>query len=155
MSNEANKSDWITATARIGIRRAPEHVFEFVCNPLNDPKWNPKVVEVRKLTPEPIGVGTVFRQAAAFVGGRLESEWQITDYQPYHLFRGKSVRGILSFTGSYIIDAKSGITYVTKQAAFDVSELLPPFIGRPLVSKLLDREFRASFERLRRLLEQR
>jgi hypothetical protein len=150
-----SKPDWVFATASVDIRRQLDEVFAFVCNPLNDPQWNRKVAKIEKLTVGPIGVGTVFRQAAAFGGGRIESEWQITEYEPSHLFHGKSTRGLFHFDGGYRFVSNDGITHVTKYASFDLARILPPFISKSLAGSLLSKEFDASFDSLKRLLDQR
>jgi hypothetical protein len=128
-------------------------VFAFVCNPFNDPQWNPKVVKVEKLTLGPIGVGTAFRQTVEFAGGHAESEWQITDYQPNYLFHSRGTRG-LDFDGGYRFESKRKITRVTKCATFDLSKILPLFASASAAGLLVSGEFEASFDRLKKLLEQ-
>ena len=41
---------------------APAHeVFDLVVDLRNEPQWNPQLLHVQMLTPDPIGVGTRFR----------------------------------------------------------------------------------------------
>ena len=155
MTQRINKPGWVFATATVSIRLPRDEVFAFVCNPLNDPLWNPKVVKVEKLTAGSIGVGTAFRQAAAFVGGRIESEWRITEYEPSLLFRGVSVRGIFDFDGGYQLETDGQTTNIVKYANFNLSSILPPFVLLTLAGMLLSKEFESSFDRLKAILDAR
>lgn len=148
------RAGWVSATASVSINHPVERVFEFVCNPKNDPLWNPKVVAVTMVTPGPLGVGSRFRQSAAFVGGRLESEWRITEFELNRLMDGESVRSMFRFVGGYRFKSMKHGTHVTKYASFDISAMLPPFVPEGLVSTLLTREFVSAFARLKRLLDQ-
>jgi len=42
------------------IDRPITEVFEFLADGTNDPKFSPRVQEIRKATDGPVGVGTVF-----------------------------------------------------------------------------------------------
>ena len=44
----------------IVIARPVEEVFDFVADERNEPRYNPRMLRVEKLTPGPIGVGTRF-----------------------------------------------------------------------------------------------
>jgi len=44
------------------VDRPVNNVFQFVADFENMPKWNYYVVQVSKLTPGPIGIGTTFKQ---------------------------------------------------------------------------------------------
>ena len=148
-----NNNALVAATASITVQRPSDVVFSFVCNPLNDPIWNRKVVSVEQLTPGPAAVGTKFRQAAAFVGGRIESEWTITEYQPNTLFRGESTRGLIPFHGSYTFATKFDCTTITKHVSFDLSGVLPPFFVLSVVEALLKKELESSFYLLKKIIE--
>jgi hypothetical protein len=45
----------------IEIGVSPEAVFDYCTDVLREPEWNPKLLEVEKLTEGPIGLGTRFR----------------------------------------------------------------------------------------------
>jgi len=145
--------DWVFATATVRIQTPHDDVFAFICDPQNDPQWNPKVLEVTKLTAGPIGFGTTFRYVLAYFAGSIECEWQITNYERGHYLQGKSVRGPIAFEGGYEFELQKGATCVTKYVSFDIADVLPPFIPTALAEKLLSKEFEMAFLRLKRLFD--
>jgi Polyketide cyclase / dehydrase and lipid transport len=48
----------------VTIRRPVEDVFAFLADFENVPAWNPAIVETRKVSPGPVGVGTTYRQTS-------------------------------------------------------------------------------------------
>lgn len=43
------------------IRRSPEDAFRFCSDLRNELVWNPKAKSVKKLTDDPVGIGTRYR----------------------------------------------------------------------------------------------
>jgi hypothetical protein len=58
----------------IEIQRSAEDVFALVGNPENDVKWQGAVIEVEKLTPGPIRMGTRYRHTLKILGKRVAVE---------------------------------------------------------------------------------
>lgn len=54
------------------IDRSPEETFDFATNFDTVPKWMPGVVRIEKMTPGPIGPGTLFRETR-LMGSREHS----------------------------------------------------------------------------------
>src|ERR1051326_2455926 len=52
----------------IEIEATPEAVFDYCTDVLHEPEWNPKLLEVEKLTAGPIGLATRFRMRFDGVG---------------------------------------------------------------------------------------
>jgi len=66
----------------VTIRRPVGEVFALVGDPDRDPEWGTLMVESAKLSPEPLGVGSVFQQRAVFMGIRPLVRLQVTEYEP-------------------------------------------------------------------------
>ena len=62
----------------VGIDVGPEAVFNYCTDVLREPEWNPKLLEVEKLTAGPIGLGTRFRIRLEGVG------WSTTENIAFH-----------------------------------------------------------------------
>jgi len=64
------------------INRPVEEVFAVLSNAENNPKWSSAFLEVKKTSEGPIGVGTTWRGLGKFLGQRIETEIEVTEYEP-------------------------------------------------------------------------
>ena len=65
----------------VTIRRSVEDVFSFLADLENVPKWNYAIVETRKVSAGPVGVGTIYQQVRS-VPSRSEEHLEVTAYDP-------------------------------------------------------------------------
>jgi hypothetical protein len=63
----------------VTIRRSVEDVFSFLADLENVPKWNYAIVETRKVSAGPVGVGTIYQQVRS-VPSRSEEHLEVTAY---------------------------------------------------------------------------
>ncbi len=63
------------------IQRSVEDVFAFLADFENVPRWNYAIVETRKVSPGPVGVGTTYRQTRS-VPRRSEEGLEVTVFEP-------------------------------------------------------------------------
>jgi hypothetical protein len=56
-------------------------VFDFVADERNEPRYNPRILRVHKLTPGPIGQGTQFRAETTTMGRTAGIAIRYTAYQ--------------------------------------------------------------------------
>ena len=73
-------------TCSTAIKRPVEDVFSVLSDPANDPTWSSAVVEAEQTSPGPIGVGTTARFVSKLLGRRIETDWEITEFEPNHRF---------------------------------------------------------------------
>jgi uncharacterized membrane protein len=64
------------------INRPVEEVFALLSNVENNPKWSSAFLEVQKTSEGPVGVGTTWRGVGKFLGNRIETEIEQTEYEP-------------------------------------------------------------------------
>src|SRR5262245_14234581 len=64
------------------VDRPIAEVFEFLAAGTNDPKFSPRVQEIRKTTDGPVGVGTVFESRVKDAGMKTSRTFEITEYVP-------------------------------------------------------------------------
>jgi len=85
------------------INRPLEEVFDVVADERNEPRYNPRLLWVEKLSSGPIGRGTQFRAATKTMGRPVQMTIEFTDYErPRHLaslthLPKMEIRGALSF----------------------------------------------------------
>ena len=66
----------------INIEAPKEEVFAYTTNSENDPNWMEEVVNVRKTSEGPIGVGSTFENQVEFLGKTIEDTQEIVEYEP-------------------------------------------------------------------------
>lgn len=63
------------------IDRPIEEVFAFLADGENDPKFSPRVLEIRKTTDGPSGVGTVYASTVKDAGMKTQREFKLTEFE--------------------------------------------------------------------------
>jgi carbon monoxide dehydrogenase subunit G len=97
------------------IDRPVEDVFAFLADGQNDPKFSPRVQEIRKATDGPIGVGTVFASTVKDAGMTTKREFELTEFEAPTKIRWteRSKNAITVPRGGYDLVAEGGGTRVT------------------------------------------
>jgi carbon monoxide dehydrogenase subunit G len=62
------------------IDRPIEEVFAFLADGENDPKFSPRVLEIKKTTDGPPGVGTVYTSTVKDAGMKTKREFKLTEF---------------------------------------------------------------------------
>ena len=132
------------------INRPLEEVFAFVSNLENDPKWQSGVLESKKTSEGPIGVGTTYRTVGQFLGRRIESEIEITEYELNRKVSGKSKSGPIRFESHNTYERVEG-TRVTVEAEAEIGGFFK--LAEPLVINAAKRQIEGDSATLKDLLE--
>jgi uncharacterized protein YndB with AHSA1/START domain len=129
------------------IARPIEDVFAFLSDLENVPKWNYAIVETRKVSAGPVGVGTVYHQVRS-VPSRSEERLEITTYTPPRQLAIQGQLGPFRSRLFYALDATPEGTRVTNTVEV---ELRGP--GRLLARVAVPRVREAVAANLRKLKE--
>jgi len=70
-----------TFTNRIYVEQPPDVVFAFLADFANVPLWNYAIESTTKVSPGPVGVGTVYRQTRTIPRRSTES-FDVTTFEP-------------------------------------------------------------------------
>src|SRR3990170_621421 len=89
----------LTYDLRMPVRRPVEEVFDFVGTHYfeNHPRWEHEVMEVRKVTDGPIGVGSRAVMVREEYGRRSEAPLEITAFEPPRTIAFKHLGGPMLF----------------------------------------------------------
>jgi uncharacterized protein YndB with AHSA1/START domain len=68
-------------SATVVIDRPIDEVFAFLADGENDPKFSPRVLEIRKVTDGPPGVGTVYASTVKDAGVKTKREFKLTEFE--------------------------------------------------------------------------
>jgi carbon monoxide dehydrogenase subunit G len=133
------------------IRRPIEEVFAFVSDLRHSVEWQSGVVEVRKTTEGPLGVGTQFAVVRKFMGKKMEASVEFVEYEPNTKVTFRSISGP-TFEASYLFEATPEGTKVTGKIEMQMGGFFGG-LAEPLIAASLRRETKAGAGELKDLLE--
>jgi uncharacterized protein YndB with AHSA1/START domain len=133
------------------IQRPIEEVFAYIGDQTNTPHWQAGLVEVRRTTKGPIGVGTKHTFVRTFMGRRMEADSEYIAFEPNRRIAFKTTSGPVRVEASYVFEAVPEGTRVTSTVEMDASGFLS--LAEPLIAAGLRREMKAAIPVLKELLE--
>jgi uncharacterized protein YndB with AHSA1/START domain len=133
------------------VDRPIEEVFAYVGDQTNTPAWQSGLVEVRRTTDGPIGVGTKHTFVRRFMRRRLEAENEYVAYEPNKRIAFKTTSGPVRLEASYAFETVGQGTRITSRVEMDASGFLS--LAEPLIAAGLRREMKAASRVLKDLLE--
>jgi uncharacterized protein YndB with AHSA1/START domain len=135
----------------VTIRRPVEDVFAFLADFENVPTWNHAIVETRKTSPGPVGVGTTYRQVRS-VPRRSEEGFEVTAFEPASRLAIHGDIGPFTATVDYLLAPEGDGTRLTNTV-----DLEPPAgplrLVAPLATSRVKEAVAANLDTLRRILE--
>jgi uncharacterized protein YndB with AHSA1/START domain len=135
----------------IVINRPVEEVFAFVADQTNGPRWQDGLLEVRRITNGPVGVGTKHTAARKFLGRKMELTNEYIKYEPNRRVTFKGESGSMRFETSYLTESTTNGTKLTCQMQVEQGGLFG--LAEPMIAKSFKRDFEANFRTLKALLE--
>jgi uncharacterized protein YndB with AHSA1/START domain len=132
------------------IARAPGEVFEFVGDQANAQKWLGGWLETRP-TSETQGVGFTWVDVIEVFGRRVETEFELTEFEPAQKIAFKSIRGSFPLSGAYSFAQAGEGTAVN----FDLQGEPGGFfkLAEPLVARMLQRQWDTNVANLKDVME--
>ncbi|MGV9706865.1 SRPBCC family protein [Streptomyces sp. NPDC003483] len=97
------------------INRPVEEVFAFLAEGTNDPKFSPRVQEIKKTPEGPTAVGTVFTSTVKDAGMKTGRQFRITEFDPPRRIRWTEVSKnvVTADQGGYDLESTgAGSTHV-------------------------------------------
>jgi carbon monoxide dehydrogenase subunit G len=132
------------------IQRPVEDVFAFLADFENVPKWNYAIIETRKVSPGPVGVGTAYRQTRS-VPRRSEEGFEVTVFEPARRLEVQGQIGPFKAGTSYLLAPAGSGTRLTNAVELESSGLLA--VVTPLATSRVKHAVAANLDKLRQLLE--
>jgi len=138
-------------TNMVSIDRPAHDVFRFVADLENVPKWNYAIVETRKTSDGPVGIGTTYRQIRS-LPTRSEETLQVTELEPDRRFVVQGDLGPFVGTLTYEFEDVNGRTRLTNRADLAGRGLMK--LAAPIASGRVREAVAANLGALKQLLEQ-
>lgn len=142
----------ISVNIRRVINCPIDHVFAYMTRFEHDSEWWTGVLETRRLTTEPYGVGTRYWQMNKLLGVRFPTTFEITAYDPPHKLAFHSTSGPLPFVVEYVYEQVGNRTAVTMLSGVEAGNRIFKLAG-PLLRLNLQQVTARNFANLARILE--
>jgi len=139
-------------TTSIVIQRPLEIVFAMVSNYQNSALWVSGALEHQKITPGPIGVGTVIRTRGRFMGQQVEATRTVVAYEPPMRYAFRSAYQQVPFTTLFVFEAIPNGTRLTATVEGEPTGLYKA--AMPLIFNLIRQQMEGDLRRLKKLLEE-
>ncbi|HJP65143.1 MAG TPA: SRPBCC family protein [Actinomycetota bacterium] len=137
----------------IAIDRPVEDVFAYVTDVTNDPAWHTDVLEARKVSEGPIGVGTVWHSKFRPSMGISEGEMRVVTFEPNRRQVMQGDVGPMHPTLTYELEPVDGGTRFTRHVQISVTGWMK--IMSPMIGMMLPKQNRGFLANLKRVMEGR
>jgi hypothetical protein len=135
----------------IVIERPIAEVWDFVHEPANDALWQTTLTEVEELTEGPMRVGTRVREVRRFLGLRIETTWEVIEYEPTRKSAIRGLSGPIPLAGGYRLEEFGGATKLAVSGELDAHGFFK--LAEPVFARIAGRELEANLGHLKDLLE--
>jgi hypothetical protein len=132
------------------IQRPVEDVFAFLADFEIVPRWNYAIVETRKTSPGPVGVGTTYDQTRS-VPRPSEEGFEVTAFEPDRLLEIAGELGPFRARMRYLLEPLGDATRLTNAVDLAASGALS--LVAPLTAPRVKRAVASNLETLKQLLE--
>jgi Polyketide cyclase / dehydrase and lipid transport len=133
------------------IYRPLNQVFRFVATPENDFQWQYGTLTSIQISEGEIGVGTVFRSVGHFMGQRIESIYEVTEFEPDKSYGFKTRSGPMDSHTLYTFEIIGSSTNVNISTRINPGDLLKP--DSAAIIKKVKKQYRENLALLKGILE--
>jgi carbon monoxide dehydrogenase subunit G len=132
------------------INRPIEEVFVVVTNLENNIQWDSGFLEVKRISQGPIGVGTTWKAVRKGLGQRIDTEVEITEYEPNRKCTQKG-KSPFPVQVQWLFNSAEGGTRVNGRIEADPGGFFK--LAEPLVASMGKRQIEADLSTLKDLME--
>jgi uncharacterized protein YndB with AHSA1/START domain len=133
------------------ITRPVGEVFAYLADAENLPRWNYAIEQTRKISPGPVGVGTVYRQTRT-IPRRSQEDFEIIVFQPPGQLAFDGTFGSFKARTSYLLEAVADGTRLTN--SWDLEPTSPPLrLFGPLATPRIKAAVGKNLRTLKQILE--
>ena len=141
----------IRVETSVVIDRLPDEVFAYISNFENNPKWQSGMQQAKFTSEGPLGVGSTYTQVAKFLGRRIQSTFEVLEYEPERMVKATTTSGSFPITFTRLVEPVEGGTQVAAIIEGDASGFFK--LAEPLMARLVQRSVDADYANLKHILE--
>ncbi|MBI4338548.1 MAG: SRPBCC family protein [Chloroflexi bacterium] len=135
----------------IQINAPVHHVFEFLADPRNFPKWQTGAVQSTITSPGPIGAGTTFDEVVKIMGWKVRTSCEITQYEPDRKMCFKATSRPMAYAGQFTLE---GAGNGTRLSGFFAGQLRGIWrLAEPIFGGEIKKESAAEMAKIKEIIE--
>jgi uncharacterized membrane protein len=135
----------------ITIDRPVEEVFEFTHDLTKNPLWQTTLVDIEPQFDGQMRVGSQWREVRKFIGKRIETVLELTEYDANARSAVRMVSGPVPLNGIYEYEPVNGGTRFTVTGELDAHGFFK--LAEPVFARITGRELESNLGHLKDLLE--
>jgi hypothetical protein len=133
------------------ILRPVWDVFDFIATPENNSQWQYGSLESVQISAGEMQLGTIFSSVGHFLGRRIQSDFEVTEFETNKSYGFETISGSVQLQTSYNFETDDRGTTVI------VSSLISPGgffkLIDPIVASTAKKQFKENLTKLKELLE--
>ncbi len=133
------------------IYRPLKQVFGFVSTPENDFQWQYGTLASVQISDGEMGIGSLFRSVSHLVGHRIESVYEVTEFEPEKRYGFKSLSGSMDSHTLYTFEVVKGSTRINISTQVSPGDLF--IIVNGIAEKKVKKQYRENLALLKDVLE--
>ncbi len=133
------------------IYKPIREIFDFISTPENDFQWQYGTLACAWTSENVKRVGASFRSIGHFLGRRMESTYEITDFEPIRKYGFKSLSGPMQSFTLYTLEMAGGATRIDVSTRANAVNLFQADEG--ILEKQMKKQLKENLEMLKEILE--
>lgn len=133
----------------VEVDRPPSEVFAYITDADRLPEWQSSAVEVQWQGEK--AEGSRIHEVRKFLGRRMETELEVTEYEPDRRFGLRTISGPVPFSVSQVLEPTNGGTRLMFVGEGEPGGFFK--LAEPVVARVAERQFKNDFETLKDILE--
>lgn len=141
----------INILSSIHIYQPIKRVFEFISNPENDFQWQYGTLSSTRTSEIISALGACFQTTGNFMGHRIQSTFQVTEFESNKTYGFKSLSGPLQSFTTYTFTLASGYTQINLVTQANVVNFVE--LNENILEKKLKKQLKENLAMLKSILE--
>jgi hypothetical protein len=133
------------------IKRPVEDVFAVLSNPANDVRWSSAALVAELTSPCLVGVGTTSRSVSKILGRRIESKWEVTEFEPNRRLAAQSHSGLFPVHATLTAERSRAARQPPRPNQAEPAGFVK--LAEPLMLRMGTRQLQSDLDNLKDLME--
>ncbi|MGW8143927.1 MAG: SRPBCC family protein [Anaerolineales bacterium] len=135
----------------IFINLPQQEVFDYITDPANDKNWRKSSISAEWTSEGPVGVGSTQHSVDKFMGRNMESDSEVTVWDPPNEFGWKSIGGPVPYELSLKLAPDGEGTQLSFSGQAEIAGFFK--LAEGLAGKQMEKQIDGDFNNLKKVLE--